>query len=145
MGDTTTAIEPVNLASAADKLKDQIRSAFAELLSPEQWREMVRVELVAFTKPHLIPNPNRYEGGTIERPSVLREMCESAFRERIKAEVKTELDKWTSETWSNDGLSPSDMVKEYFDKNAETLTRAAVSAMMLDGMQRVIQQLRSNM
>ena len=145
MGDTTTAIEPVNLASAADKLKDQIRSAFAELLSPEQWRDMVRVELESFTKSHRVPNPNSYQGGTIEKQSVLREMCESAFRERIKAEVKEALDRWSADKWANGESAPSELVRQYFEQNADTLVKAAVSEMMLGGMQRVIQQLRSNM
>lgn len=113
-----TAIQVPNLQDAANKLKDQIRSGFIELLTPEQWSAMITAELEAFLK------PRRGEYGRDERPSVFRETCEKVFRELVEAQLK--------ETFQGEPFKASwdarvgGVVKEWLTENQSQLIQSTI-------------------
>ena len=78
-----TGLETVSLESAAEQLKDKIRSAFVDIIPPEQWKAMVENELKAFTQ----TRPGAYNHSD-RRPSVFSEICSSVYSDFIRDQVR---------------------------------------------------------
>ncbi len=138
---TETAMQLPNLNDAAEKLRDQIRSAFVELLTPEQWHAMVRAELDKFTKPST--TRDNYGSRTVEVPSVLHTLCVDVFKTHVKAELNALLsntDNNVGGVYTGDGYRNllSKIVKDWLTENAAQLVVTTIQALAGEAAQRLI-------
>ena len=100
MADETKALSTeVNLNDAAQALREKIRTAFVELITPEQWDAMVKTELDAFVNERTVVINPGYSRDTKKLPSVFHEVCEEVYRAHLKGLIKAEL---TKPEWNAD-------------------------------------------
>lgn len=82
MADELTKID---LGGAAQELRDKIRSAFIDLISPEQWAAMIQAELKAFTEPRRGSGYGNYANETL--PSAFQAMLRAELERICKAKI----------------------------------------------------------
>lgn len=136
-------IQKLDLADAAEKLRDQIKTAFVAMIPPEQWQGMVKAELDKFCKPHMQTNsygPDTRVPSGLER--VVQEEAENKIREIVQTQLQTEA--W--HTWGVDEAGNneivSDVIKSWLTENSDQLMAAVLKAMMGNAAQQVLENLQ---
>ncbi len=138
----TDAIEKFDINAAAEKLKAQIRSAFIELLTPEQFKDMVQTELKRFTEEQ---KHQDHWGKVTPGPSEFTKLCREIFAEHIKTELKALLNssEFQGQWGSNGRQEISEAVRSWLTANSKELIQSTVLALAGDAAQQMVESLRS--
>ncbi len=76
---TDALAKAITADDAARLLREKIKLAFAEIIPPEQWEELIRAEFQRFTEDR--EKQNQYGGGAIKIRSGLSEVAGEVIRE----------------------------------------------------------------
>lgn len=141
----TEAIKKFDVNDAADRLKGKIRDAFIELLTEEQFKDMVLTELKSFTQ-----GGSKYEhhlGRHVQQPSEFSKLCRGVFEEYVKSELKKLLDSPEYQTqWGNgDRMQISDAVQGWLTKHRRELIETTVLTFAGNAAQHMLENLRNNL
>ncbi len=129
MADELTKID---LGGAAQELRDKIRSAFVDMIPPEQWAAMIQAELQAFTK----PLHNTYGEA---RPSPLQAMMRAELERIVKAKITEAL---ASPEWSSFDGAISAGVQRAILEHRDALIESMLKSMMGTAIQSALSQMR---
>lgn len=134
-----TEIARVSLESAAEQLRDKIRSAFVELLPPEQFQQMVKAELTAF----MDNNTNSHDARYNTRVSTFRSVCYDVFREHVTKDLKTLLAsaEWQEQWKGGGGPNLSDAIKAWLTENAQQIVAATIQELAGRAAQTLVQRI----
>lgn len=141
-----TGIAAFKLDDAAAQLREKIRHAFVELLTPEQWDAMVKAELRTFVeKRPATRDPYGYVRDP-EKPSVFHEVAEQVYREHVKGLVKEEMAKpeWQA-GWNatENKQAISEAIKEWLTDNAQLLLQTTIHELFAYQAQAMVERLRN--
>jgi hypothetical protein len=140
-----TDLATVSLDDAAEKLRDQIKSAFAELLTPEQWRALVRKELDRMFEPRV----GWEDGRKVELPSEFASIVRGLFTKEVEriaiGIIKT--GDWHPESgsfwaWGQFQGRVSKHVEEWLTENASTLLAVTLHQLMGNTAQGILDNVR---
>jgi hypothetical protein len=138
----TDQIEKFDINAAAEKLKLQIRSAFMELLTPEQFKEMVSVELKRFLEPS--SEYSAYQAKTIQTPSAFSKLCTEVFGEYVKEEIKQTLasPEWQAQWGQESRPKISAAIKDWLTANSQKIIESQLIALAGQAAQSLVENLR---
>jgi len=142
-------IERVTFENAAEKLRDQIKTAFVELIPEDQWNDMVRKELETFFKERSVREHGSY-GDWIKAPSRFNELVKEIFDAEVKNRVAWVIksghwhpDKGSFWEWDHFESIVSYGVKKWLNDNAEMLTLATVKSLIGNAAQSMLSYVAS--
>lgn len=135
----TNNLAKIDLDQAAQQLVTKIRSTFVELLTEQQWKNMVETELKRFTETHREPI---YAGGreTREVPSEFSKICREVFTAHIKSEVQDVLKsaEW-QEVWRSNGQPEiSECIKQWLTEHSQQIIQSTIQSLAGQAAQQLI-------
>lgn len=121
----------IDLQDAAQQIRDKIRSAFVELITPEQWSAMIATELKSFTT----DRPSQYGQPSL---SPFKEVIRDELSKHLRAKVKEVLEspEWGS-AWdmNTQKYGPSEMVKQWLIENRDAVLTSTIQTMFGQALQ----------
>lgn len=141
---TTEAIQKFDINEAADKLKTKIRDAFMELLTPEQFKDMVMTELKRFTEE--TSTRDNYSGNRTPVPSEFSKICRGVFEQHIKDELKKLLDspEYRTNWGGTDRMEISEAVQQWLTKHRRELIESTILTFAGSAAQAFLDNLRTH-
>lgn len=138
----TEDLAKIDLTTAAQQIRDKIRSAFVELITPEQWSAMIAAELKTFTS----DRPSTYRD-VAPTPSPFKETVRDELSKFIREKVKEALaspewqTQWDSTTQQ---YGPSEMIKQWLLENREAVLASTIQVMFGSALQDFISAAQRN-
>ena len=122
------AITTVSIENAAEQLKAKIRSAFVELIPPEQWTAMIVEELKRFTESTPATHDRWNNVATSARPSLFSEICREQYSAVLREKVVEVLQspEFSAQVWNGE---VSKVIKEWLTENSEKLIQSTILAL----------------
>ena len=133
-------IVPIDLNKAAEEMRERIRMAFVQMLTPEQFQSAVRQELNRFM------DPNKTEKSTFVG------ICRGEFETLVKEQLGEILasNEWTStERWVGSGYSPKfeigQAIKEFLAEKGPEILQTFVSTTLAMSFNQFFQEVKNRL
>jgi len=146
-------IERVTFESAAEKLREQIKTAFVELIPEDQWNDMVRKELDQFFHGRKDSPDYEWINGKkckVDYPSrfhvMVREAAEAECKERVKQVIHLGFwrpDKGSLWEYGHFATQVEKLVKAWLSDNAKMLVKVMIESMIGDAAENILSHVAS--
>jgi len=146
----TEKLAKVTFEDAAERMRDQIRSAFVEMLTPDQWRDMVRKELESFFQPRDVREYGSY-GSWKTLPPLFNEVVADVFTKEVEKRAREIITDghWRPEEgsfWCHGHFDclVSSSIRAWLTDNAATLLDITLQRLIGKGAEDVLRALDPN-
>lgn len=117
-----TTIQTVDLASAAEQLREKIKLSFVELIPQAQWDAMIQTEVTKFMQP--VEQKDYYGRVTGHTTSQFSALCQKI----LEAQLKEELEKRVKDTKQHPKYFPDantllKLIEQWLDANYDKIMR----------------------
>lgn len=113
-------IEKFDPSKLMDGVRDRIKATFVSLIPDDQWQKLVESEINKF-----FANTDNYN----DKRSPFRKIVDEELTKLAKEKISEGLKAYTNETWNNNQLVISDLLREHLINNSSQIFASAFSSM----------------